>query len=147
MKIIKSCGVRFRREGIYVFSHVNTSSGLATRIPFLKLDSKITPELLGQRVFDALRSVPDVFEEINLREFRSEYANYLLQLGFQNERSFARAVPFLLVILEDNIIKVIPHESDNSGAQLPLHEKTRSCLLDTDVLGRLIVEQSHFCIL
>jgi hypothetical protein len=145
MKIVKSCGVRFRPEGVYIFTHVNTLRGLMTRVPFKILEFGVGVEQLGAAVLQAIQSVPENFEEIDFREFRTTYANYLLGLGFKSEKVFAKRVPFLLVILESGRIKVIPHESDANGAQLPLHENARFCDPTPVELGNLLLELRGQC--
>lgn len=145
MKIVKSCSVTFRSEGIYVSSSKNTPYGLVENIPMDRFANDVSPQALGNRVLELLASIPDTIIEIDLKSHGELHREHLRSLGFENGDAFEKRARSLSVKKTGERLSVVPYETYRTGGFVPISDKAKFCSPEPEELGNLIFEQRNEC--
>jgi hypothetical protein len=145
MKIVKSCSVTFRSEGIYVSSSKNTPYGLVANIPMDKFATDVSLEVLGRRVLELLASIPEAILEIDLKSHGELHREHLRSLGFENGDAFEKRSKSLSVQRTGERLSVVPYTAYRSGGYVASSDKSKFCSPEPEELGRLIFEQKNEC--
>ena len=131
---VKSCGVDFRNDGIYVTAHALTDHGNVAKEPMVKLPSTATAEELGQVVLSAL----DSFVEIDGAPPPDHLADFLRFVGAKSWKDFANGTLEVSVTSDDRELTLIPSRADRKGAFLYDNPPT-VCGLEAAILGTEIL--------
>jgi len=145
MKIVKSCEIRFRPEGIYLFNYLNTDYGLFANVPFVKMGIDSDATLVGKQVMKLLNAIPDKPVNISLGIWRKSYADHLALLGFKTEKAFSKGSLSLSARLEEAQVVVVPYGLKPGEGFIPIEEKKAGSLPQPEAVGKLILDCRKEC--
>jgi hypothetical protein len=146
MKFVKACDIKFRREGIYVYSFANTPYGLVGNLPITRLEVNVEPEVLGNVLLELLNAIPETVTHVDFMSLRKLFSEHLRSLGFESGDAFEKKSRSLMIkIATAQKIAVVPNRAASGGGYITLTEQTKYCRLDAEEVGKLVFEQQLNC--
>ena len=134
--MIKTCGIYFQENAIYVISDASTPRGSVAIAPMERLERDVDAESLGLAVLRSLGAFQYLDEILDPKEALKEL------LKFVNEKSweaFAKKSTHVFVTQDGNKIQLIPTQRDKRGAFSHLINKAVATGSDPASVGNELI--------
>ena len=135
--MIKTCGIYFQENAIYVISDASTPRGSVAIAPMERLERDVDAESLGLAVLRSLGAFQYLDEILDPKEALSEL------LIFVKEKSwgaFAKKSTHVFVTQDGNKIQLIPTQRDKRDAFSHLINKAVTMDCDPVSIGKALID-------